>query len=106
MILVMTTGWAGAVIVLACYAGVTSDRIRASGTAYFLLNTLGATLLGVNAAVMQAWPSCIANVLWILVGVRPLIRSLRPSAQGLAGAVPPPSEPHKGTESPRATAPR
>ncbi|HYN10510.1 MAG TPA: hypothetical protein VES67_24190 [Vicinamibacterales bacterium] len=62
-------GWAGAVLVLAAYALVSTNRVRAQSWAYQGLNIAGAVGLVINSAWNGAIPSAVVNIVWIGIGL-------------------------------------
>ena len=77
-VLLAVTGWAGAALLLAAYALVSSERIPAGGTAFQVLNLLGAAALTVNSASHRAWPSAVLNTIWIFIGLAAVSARRRP----------------------------
>lgn len=67
-------GWAGAALVLAAYALVSTDRVRAQSWTYQILNICGAFGLVVNSWWYGAIPSVVVNVIWVGIGVYALRR--------------------------------
>ena len=67
-------GWAGAALVLAAYALVSTGRVRAQSWTYQLLNIGGAVGLVLNSWWYGAIPSVVVNVLWVGIGVYALRR--------------------------------
>ena len=67
-------GWAGAALVLAAYALVSTGRVRAQSWTYQLLNISGAFGLVVNSWWYGAIPSVVVNVIWVGIGVYALRR--------------------------------
>ena len=70
-------GWAGAVLVLAAYGLVSTNRVRAQSGKYQWLNIGGAIGLVVNSAWNGAIPSAAVNIIWIGIG----LYALRQGAQ-------------------------
>lgn len=73
--LVTVIGWLAAVIVLASYALLTSGRLAPSSVPYLAMNAVGAIGLAVSTAVAHAWPSSVVNIIWLVIGIRPLVRA-------------------------------
>ncbi|HSX55198.1 MAG TPA: hypothetical protein VLG14_07870 [Sphingomonas sp.] len=62
-------GWAGAVLVLAAYALVSTKRLDGDSIVYQSLNVAGAMGMLINTYVRGALPSAALNVIWIGMGV-------------------------------------
>ncbi|WP_239069509.1 MULTISPECIES: hypothetical protein [unclassified Streptomyces] len=73
-------GWAGAAFLLAAYALVSAERIRAGGVAFQLLNLFGAAALTANSAYHRAWPSAVLNLIWIVIGTAAITTHARAHA--------------------------
>jgi hypothetical protein len=73
-LLLAAIGWAGAAVLLAGYALVSSARIPGDGAAYQLLNLFGSAALMVNSAHNAAWPSAGLNLIWATIGVVALVK--------------------------------
>lgn len=70
-------GWAAAVALLIGYRLVTVGRVSGDSASYLLLNLFGSIGLGVSTAVAHAWPSAAVNVIWLGLGIGPLVRAMR-----------------------------
>ncbi|MFI7700749.1 hypothetical protein [Nonomuraea sp. NPDC049480] len=73
-LLLAAIGWAGAAVLLAGYALVSSSRLSGDGAAYQLLNLFGSVALMVNSASSAAWPSAGLNLIWAAIGVVALVK--------------------------------
>ena len=73
-LLVEVVGWAGALMILAAYALVSTGRVAPSGVPYQALNILGAAGFVVNGLAHGAMPSAVLNIVWIGIGVFVLMR--------------------------------
>ncbi|MER7367465.1 hypothetical protein ACI2LC_21155 [Nonomuraea wenchangensis] len=73
-LLLAFVGWAGAAVLLAAYALVSSGRIQGDGLTYQLMNLFGAVGLMVNSAWSAAWPSAGLNLVWAAIGVVALVK--------------------------------
>jgi hypothetical protein len=76
-LLLAVAGWAGAAVLLAGYALVSSSHISGDGVAYQLINLFGAVGLMVNSAYNAAWPSAGLNLVWAAIGVVALVKLTR-----------------------------
>ena len=68
-------GWAGATSVLLAYVLLLRGSISANGLRYLSLNLLGSASLAVSTSAAHAWPSAAVNVIWLAIGIAPLIRA-------------------------------
>jgi len=88
-LLIAAVGWVGAVTVLVAYVLLLRHRISADGHVYLTLNFLGSGCLAVSTFVAHAWSSAAVNLIWLVIGIAPLIRawaSVQPvSAERFAG---------------------
>lgn len=73
--LIAGIGWAGAVSVLLAYLLLIRRRVSAFGLRYLSLNFLGSACLAVSTSAAGAWPSAAVNVIWLVIGIAPLIRA-------------------------------
>jgi hypothetical protein len=62
-------GWAGALLVLGAYAGVSFRKMRADSARYQLINAAGSLLLMVNTVYHRALPSSVVNLIWICIAI-------------------------------------
>ncbi|MEV4564745.1 hypothetical protein AB0K18_01420 [Nonomuraea sp. NPDC049421] len=83
-LLLDAVGWAGAALLLAGYALVSSARLSGDGLAYQLINLGGSVGLMINSAYSAAWPSAALNLIWAAIGVTALVKLARavPRAAG------------------------
>jgi hypothetical protein len=70
-------GWAGAALVLAAYALVSTKRLAGDGAVFQLMNIVGAVGLAWNSAASHAWPSVAINVAWVGIGAVAMFRLAR-----------------------------
>lgn len=75
--MIQLIGWAGAVLLIVAYGGVTVGRFAAGDVAFQVLNLAGAVLLGASSAALGAWFSVGLNVFWAVVAVAGILRSRR-----------------------------
>ena len=68
-LLVDAFGWAGALIVLAVYGGVSFRKIRPDSALYQVSNAIGGILLVINTVYYHAYPSAFVNVVWIAIAL-------------------------------------
>ncbi len=82
-------GWAGAGVLLAAYALVSTKRITGDGAVFQVLNMAGGAALALNSGVNGAWPSAVLNVIWVAIGAVAMFRlarnrrQTRPEYQGV-----------------------
>ena len=63
------TGWSSAALLLGAYALLSMRKLESDGTAFQLLNGVGAAGLATNAAANGAWASTVVNILWIAIAL-------------------------------------
>lgn len=71
-----TSGWFGALAVLAGYLLFSLGRIP-NGRTYQSANLIGALALLVNGAWHGAWPSVATNIAWCAIAITALVRLQR-----------------------------
>jgi peptidoglycan/LPS O-acetylase OafA/YrhL len=74
--LTATIGWAAAVSMLAAYLLLLRHRTSADSRLYLSLNFLGSAGLAVSTSAAHAWPSAAVNLIWLAIGLAPLVRAL------------------------------
>ena len=82
--LISIGGWIGAAEFLLAYALVSKGRIAGDSLRYQALNLSASALLLINCARTGAWPSAIAYVFFIIVGVNVLLTVKRARIAQLA----------------------
>lgn len=70
-------GWAGALLVLAAYVGVSTGRLSGASIAFQSMNASGAAFFVVNTWWHGAIPSMVLNIIWSLIGMGALWRIVR-----------------------------
>jgi hypothetical protein len=73
-IVVAIAGWAGAVIILASYALLSTGRLEGRSPFYQFLNVAGAAGIALNSGWNGAVPSAVLNVIWAGIAIYALIR--------------------------------
>ena len=76
-IIIEIIGWAGALLVLAAYVGVSSGRMSGASASFQLMNALGAAFFVLNTWWHGAIPSMALNIIWSAIGFVALARILR-----------------------------
>lgn len=62
-------GWAGAIVLLLAYTGVSFRRIAATSWLYQGSNAAGSICLVLNTLYYHAYPSTFVNLIWIAIAV-------------------------------------
>ena len=75
-------GWLGAALIVAAYLLLSLRRLDGRSAAYHLLNIAGAVGFIVNSGYNGAMPSVGTNVVWLVIGLVGLSRSLKRSEKG------------------------
>ena len=73
--LIGTIGWVGAISLLTAYLQLLRRRTTADSHLYLSLNLLGSACLAVSTSEAHAWPSAAVNLIWLAIGIAPLIRA-------------------------------
>jgi hypothetical protein len=74
-LLITVVGWVGAAGVLFAYLLLLRRRVSAENSLYLSLNFLGSACLAVSTSAAHAWPSAAVNLIWLAIGITPLIRA-------------------------------
>jgi hypothetical protein len=69
IVIVEIIGWIGAVLVLAAYMLLSTERIASRSRAYQWMNVIGAVCFIVNSGWNGALPSATLNIIWMLIGL-------------------------------------
>ncbi len=75
--IVAIVGWMGALTLLTAYGLLTKGRFDGTSATYLAMNLVGAICLGISTAAAHAWPSSVTNVVWLALGIGPLVQALR-----------------------------
>lgn len=70
-------GWLGTISILLAYFFVSTQRVAPSSRTYQFLNLFGAVGIMINAVVHSALPSVGLNIIWFLIALYGLIKSVR-----------------------------
>lgn len=73
-------GWAGALLILGSYIGVSAGRFTGQSRTYQWMNVVGAAGFVVNTWWHGAIPSAVLNVVWFAVGLITLRKLSRAKA--------------------------
>lgn len=71
-ILIEVIGWAGALLILASYLLVSTERLSGTSATFQWMNVAGAAGFIVNSGWHQAWPSTVLNIAWMAIGLTTL----------------------------------
>ena len=74
-ITIATIGWIGAVNVLVAYLLLLRGRTCADSHLYLSLNFAGSACLAVSTSIAHAWSSAAVNLVWLVIGITPLVRA-------------------------------
>ena len=67
----------GALMILAAFGLVQARRLNVAGTAYFILNLVGAVALGVSALIESQWGFVMLETAWAAISLRGLAVAAR-----------------------------
>ncbi|MGE3690589.1 MAG: hypothetical protein AB7F98_04335 [Novosphingobium sp.] len=79
-ILIEVAGWIAAVLILASYMLVSSNRLSGQSSLFQWMNVVGSALFVANTAWHGAMPSAALNAVWCAVGLYTLWRLHRLAA--------------------------
>ncbi len=69
-------GWLGAIFLLTGYYLIQTKKVKHNDMVFILLNIIGAFLLLINTIYHRAYPSALANLVWVGIGSIVAIRLL------------------------------
>jgi hypothetical protein len=67
MVIISILGWVGAGLLLVAYFLLIHKNLTSRSRMYQWMNIIGAVFLGVQTYYIQAWPSFVTNMFWLLV---------------------------------------
>lgn len=70
-------GWAGSICVVAVYGLNSFQIIKTTSPLFFMMNLLGGILLIAFSYYMKAYPNVFINIVWVVIAIPGLIKSLR-----------------------------
>lgn len=76
MLTISIIGWLAAASLLLGYRLVTTGRVQGESLTYLGLNMFGSLGLGLSTAATHSWPSAANNLIWLLMGIGPLVRAV------------------------------
>ena len=80
-ILIEVAGWIAAVVILASYMLISTNRLSGQSRTYQWMNVVGSALFVINTGWHGAIPSAALNAIWCAVGLVTLWRiARRPAA--------------------------
>jgi len=71
---IQITGMLGAALLLYAYAMISKGRLSNSSFSYHTYNFIGAFLVGINTAYMEAIGALILNVAWMFIAIWHLLK--------------------------------
>jgi hypothetical protein len=80
VILIEAAGWIAALLILASYMLVSSNRLSGQSRLFQWMNVVGSALFVVNTVWHGALPSAALNAVWCAVGLYTLWRIARRAA--------------------------
>jgi len=83
-LLIEIAGWVAAVLILASYILVSTNRLSGQSRLFQWMNVVGSAGFVINTTWHGAIPSAALNVVWCAVGLVTLWRLSRPSAASAA----------------------
>lgn len=75
-------GWAGALLIIAAYALLSTGRLEGRSRLYQWMNVVGSVGFIINSGWNGAYPSAALNVVWIGIGLYALLRQPQPRSKG------------------------
>jgi hypothetical protein len=76
-IFVQIVGWVGAFLVVLAYFLVSYKKVQGDSRIYQWMNLIGAIGVGINASYQEAWPSFAIQIVWGIIAIIALIKSLK-----------------------------
>ena len=73
-IIVECFGWLGAILVLAAYYLISTDKLTSASSLFQWLNIIGALGLIIHTIFNHAYPSAFVNIIWVGVAIYSLIK--------------------------------
>lgn len=74
MVVTDVLGWAGAVLLIAAYAGVSGGRLSGTSLVFQGCNAVGSACLVANTVSRGAFPSSVVNAIWLVIASRSILR--------------------------------
>lgn len=76
-IFAQVVGWIGAFLVVLAYLLVSYKKVQGDSRIYQLMNLVGAIGVGINASYQEAWPSFAVQIVWGIIAIVALAKSLK-----------------------------
>ncbi len=76
-IFLQAIGWVGTFLIVLAYFLVSNNKISPNSKKYQLVNLFGSIGVGFNVFYQQAWPAFVLQVIWGVIAVFSIIKSLR-----------------------------
>lgn len=70
-------GWIGAFLIVLAYFLVSYKKVKSDSRTYQAMNLIGAIGVGVNASYQEAWPSFVIQIIWSVIAIATLVKSLK-----------------------------
>lgn len=70
-------GWIGALLVISAYFLVSTKKLPPTSVTYQSMNLFGALGVGINVFVKGAYPSLVIQVVWGLIAIYGLYKTLK-----------------------------
>jgi len=70
-------GWVGTFLIVLAYFLVSNNKISPNSKRYQLVNLFGSIGVGFNVFHQQVWPAFVLQVIWGIIAVFSIIKSLR-----------------------------
>ncbi|MDO5080721.1 CBU_0592 family membrane protein [Buchananella hordeovulneris] len=84
-VIISWLGWVGAALTMGAYFLVSSKRIAPDSLRYHALNISGALMLAAACTISGAWPSFVANTVFMLIGIHLVLTTKRAYISGRLG---------------------
>ena len=76
-IFAQVVGWIGAFLVVLAYFLISYKKVQGDSRIYQLMNLIGAIGVGVNASYQEAWPSFAIQIVWGIIAIVALVKSVK-----------------------------
>lgn len=70
-------GWVGTFLIVLAYFLVSNNKISADSKRYQLINLFGAIFVGFNVFHQQAWTALALQIVWGIIAIISIIKSLK-----------------------------
>lgn len=76
-IFAQVVGWMGAFLIVLAYFLISYKKVKSDSRVYQLMNLVGAVGVGINASYQKAWPSLAIQIVWGIIAIIALAKSLK-----------------------------